>query len=38
MIIDAKSMKVVTVIDLPQRVPWGFHGTYITRKELLTEQ
>jgi carotenoid cleavage dioxygenase-like enzyme len=38
MIIDARSMKVVTVIDLPQRVPWGFHATYITRDELKAEQ
>jgi 9-cis-epoxycarotenoid dioxygenase len=38
MVIDARSMKVVTVIDLPQRVPWGFHATYITRDELKAEQ
>ncbi|KAK3948012.1 retinal pigment epithelial membrane protein-domain-containing protein [Pseudoneurospora amorphoporcata] len=38
-VIDAKGMKeVVAMIRLPQRVPYGFHGTWFSEKEVLGQR
>ncbi|MBP5977998.1 carotenoid oxygenase family protein [Brasilonema sp. CT11] len=34
MIIDAEQMKITTVMELPQRVPNGFHGIFMTQQQL----
>ncbi|CAN0899852.1 9-cis-epoxycarotenoid dioxygenase NCED1, chloroplastic [Linum grandiflorum] len=33
-IINAMDMKVEAIIELPSRVPYGFHGTFITANDL----
>jgi len=39
-IMDAHTMAVqpLAVVDLPQRVPYGFHATYVTTAQLATQQ
>ncbi|KAJ4108668.1 hypothetical protein NW768_012145 [Fusarium equiseti] len=38
-VIDAKSMKeVVMRVRLPQRVPYGFHGNWFTKDEILKQR
>jgi carotenoid cleavage dioxygenase len=34
MIIDAIQMKILTIMELPQRVPNGFHGIFLTKQQL----
>ncbi|KVH89869.1 Carotenoid oxygenase [Cynara cardunculus var. scolymus] len=36
MVMDAKSptLEIVAVVDLPQRVPYGFHGLFVTESNM----
>ncbi|XP_065861677.1 9-cis-epoxycarotenoid dioxygenase NCED3, chloroplastic [Euphorbia lathyris] len=33
-IVNSKTLKLEATVQLPSRVPYGFHGTFITQKEL----
>jgi carotenoid cleavage dioxygenase len=33
-IIDAKEMVLLTIVDLPQRVPYGFHATFVAADKI----
>ncbi|KAI3786437.1 hypothetical protein L1987_40118 [Smallanthus sonchifolius] len=36
-IVNAMTMKLEATVKLPSRVPYGFHGTFITAKDLATQ-
>lgn len=36
-VVNARDMKVEAVVKLPSRVPYGFHGTFISSKDLETQ-
>ncbi|KAL9232499.1 hypothetical protein vseg_007607 [Gypsophila vaccaria] len=36
-IVNAVTMELVATIQLPSRVPYGFHGTFISAQDLLTQ-
>jgi len=33
-VLNAETLEQVTRVELPDRVPYGFHGTFVTRQEL----
>eukprot|EP01112_Ceratiomyxa_fruticulosa_P010675 TRINITY_DN2834_c0_g1_i3.p1 TRINITY_DN2834_c0_g1~~TRINITY_DN2834_c0_g1_i3.p1 ORF type:complete len:523 (-),score=113.47 TRINITY_DN2834_c0_g1_i3:96-1664(-) len=39
-VMDAKTMsnKFLTAVDLPQRVPFGFHGLWVSEQDLASQQ
>ncbi|XP_071725970.1 9-cis-epoxycarotenoid dioxygenase NCED1, chloroplastic-like [Rutidosis leptorrhynchoides] len=36
-IVDAKTLELTATVKLPSRVPYGFHGTFISAKDLATQ-
>lgn len=35
LVLDAKTLAQLSLVELPVRVPFGFHGTFVTQEELL---
>ncbi|KAL0479232.1 hypothetical protein AKO1_008050, partial [Acrasis kona] len=35
-IVDAETMKSCTKLRMPRRIPYGFHGLYVTEKEMMS--
>lgn len=36
-IINSKTIEIVAIVNLPQRVPWGFHGLFVSEEEILSQ-
>ncbi|KAK1431076.1 hypothetical protein QVD17_14293 [Tagetes erecta] len=36
-IVNAKTLKLEAIVNLPTRVPYGFHGTFVTADDLATQ-
>ncbi|OEL32803.1 hypothetical protein BAE44_0006178, partial [Dichanthelium oligosanthes] len=37
-VVDARSMEVAATVALPCRVPYGFHGVFVTREQLAAQR
>ncbi|CAH9126993.1 unnamed protein product [Cuscuta epithymum] len=37
-IVNAESLKLEATLKLPSRVPYGFHGTFVTSSDLLSQE